>query len=177
MIARAIDDRLDPVLTLQRAAMPEVWSTSAELDLKQRLSKLPFYAPTGFGDTVSDISALLGKGGQILSKAGPYLDTVLEIVQDPAMPQLIDRVKTLKAIDAAKSPSAAPGAPAAATSGVGLKRVLPLWDVAIFYTKYPWAPWAIGAGAVVLLGGIGFGIGRATKKCRTGMGRTYRRRR
>mgnify|MGYP003392130284 CR=1 FL=1 len=175
MIARAIDDRLDPVLTLQRAVMPEVWSTSAEFDLKQRLSKLPFYVPTGLGDTISDLSALLGKGGQILSKAGPYLDTVLEIVQDPALPQLITKVKVLKAADAGASPSAAPGGTAA--PGVGLNRVLPLWDVAIFYTKYPWAPWAIGAGAVVLLGGIGFGIGRATKKCRTGMGRSYRRRR
>lgn len=175
MIARAIDDRLDPVLTLQRAAMPEVWSTSAELDLKQRLSQLPFYAPTGLGDIVSDVSALLGKGGQILTKAGPYLDTVLEIVQDPALPQLITKVKVLKAVDAGTSAPAVPGT--ATTPGVGLKRVLPLWDIAIFYTKYPWAPWVIGAGTVIVLGGIGFGIGRATKKCRTGMGRSYRRRR
>ncbi len=129
----------------------------------------------GFGDTISDLSALLGKGGQILSKAGPYLDTVLEIVQDPALPQLITKVKTLKAVDQGTSAPAAPGA--APTPGVGLNRVLPLWDAAIFYTKYPWAPWAIGAGAIVVLGGIGFGIGRATKKCRTGMGRSYRRRR
>lgn len=162
------------MLTLQRAALPEVWSTSAEFDLKQRLSKLPFYAPAGFGDTISDLSALLGKGGAILSKAGPYLDTVLEIVQDPALPQLITKVKTLKAITPSSAP-AAPGAPT--TPGVGLNRVLPLWDAAIFYTKYPWAPWVIGAGAIVVLGGIGFGIGRATKKCRTGMGRSYRRRR
>lgn len=162
------------MLTLQHAALPVVWSTDAEFDLKQRLSKLPFYAPAGLGDTVSDISALLSKGGAILTKAGPYLDTVLEVVQDPALPQLVTKIKTLKAI----TPSAAPAAPGApATAGVGLNRVLPLWDAAIFYTKYPWAPWAIGAGAIIVLGGIGFGIGRATKKCRTGMGRSYRRRR
>lgn len=132
----------------------------------------------GFGDTISDLSSLLNKGGAILQKAGPYLDTVLEVVQDPALPQLVTKIKTLKAIDAGTRTPTAPGAPApAATPGVGLNRVLPLWDAAIFYTKYPWAPWAIGAGAVVLLGGIGFGIGRATKKCRTGMGCSYRRRR
>lgn len=168
------------MLTLQRAALPEVWSTSAEFDLKQRLSKLPFYTgqSPGLGDTVSDIQALLSKGSTILSKAGPYLDTVLEIVQDPALPQLVTKVKLLKAIDAGTRTPTAPGAPApAATPGVGLNRVLPLWDAAIFYTKYPWAPWAIGAGAILVLGGIGFGIGRATKKCRTGMGRSYRRKR
>lgn len=132
----------------------------------------------GFGDTISDLSSLLNKGGAILQKAGPYLDTVLEVVQDPALPQLVTKIKALKAIDAGTRTPTAPGAPApAAAPGVGLNRVLPLWDAAIFYTKYPWAPWAIGAGAVVLLGGIGFGIGRATKKCRTGMGRSYRRRR
>lgn len=132
----------------------------------------------GFGDTISDLSSLLNKGGAILTKAGPYLDTVLEVVQDPALPQLVTKIKTLKAIDAGTRAPTAPGAPAPApTPGVGLNRVLPLWDAAIFYTKYPWAPWAIGAGAVVLLGGIGFGIGRATKRCRTAVGSSYRRRR
>lgn len=159
------------------ASWPEVWSTQAEFDLQQRLNKLPFYAPTsaGFGDTVSDIQALLSKANQILTQAGPYLDTVLQVVQDPAMPQLISRVKTLKSIDAAKSPSTptAPGTPV--KPGVGLARTLPLWDAAIWYTKYPWAPWAIGAGAIVVLGGLGFGVGRWTKKCRAGLG--YRRRR
>lgn len=154
------------------AAWPTVWSTSAEFDLQQRLHKLPFYAPAGFGDPLSD---LLAKGGAILTKAGPYLDTVLLVLQDPAMPQLIDRIKALKAADAAASAPATPGATPTAQTGVGLSRTLPLWDAAVFYTKYPWAPWVIAGGAVLVLGGIGFGIGRATKKCRAGLG--YRRKR
>jgi hypothetical protein len=153
-----------------------VWSTQAEFDLQQRLNRLPFYAPTtGLGDTISDIQALLSKGSQILTQAGPYLDTVLEIVQDPAMPQLIARVKTLKAVSAKSSTPTAPGT--APAPGVGLARTFPLWDAAIWYTKYPWAPWAIGAGTIVVLGGLGFGIGRWTKKCRAGMSGRYRRRR
>ena len=132
----------------------------------------------GLGDTISDLSSLLSKGGTILQKAGPYLDTVLEVVQDPALPQLVSRIKTLKALDAGTSKPSVPSAPGApAKAGVGLSRTLPLWDAAIFYMRYPWAPWVIGAGTIVVLGGIGFGIGRATKKCRTGMGRSYRRRR
>ena len=129
----------------------------------------------GLGDPISDLSSLLSKGGAILQKAGPYLDTVLEVVQDPALPQLVTKIKTLKALDTGTSMPSAPGAPS--TPGVGLNRVLPLWDAAIWYTKYPWAPWVIGGGTILVLGGIGFGIGRATKKCRTGMGRSYRRRR
>jgi hypothetical protein len=105
----------------------------------------------------------LDKAKQILTKAGPYLDTVVDVVQDPALPQLVTRIKTLKALQAK-----APATPTEPTKpGVGLDRALPLMDAAIFYTKYPWAPWAIGAGVIVVLGGIGFGIGRATKRCRT----------
>jgi hypothetical protein len=116
-----------------------------------------------FGSAAPDLMSWLDKAKQILTKAGPYLDTVVDVVQDPALPQLVTRIKTLKALQAkAPETSTAPAKP-----GVGLDRALPLLDAAIFYTKYPWAPWAIGAGVVVVLGGIGFGIGRATKRRRT----------
>lgn len=169
-------------------------STQADLDLQQRLSQLPVFAPTdsgsvintntGFGDIISDLQAILQQAPQylntaatILPKIQPYLPTIEQAADDPALPALIDRVQTLQKLDAAKSAPAAPGTPAPAQAGVGLKRVLPLWDAAIWYTKYPWAPWAIAAGTVVALGGIGFGIGRWTKRCKTStVGVRYRRR-
>jgi len=135
-------------------------------------------APAGFGDSISDI---LAKASQILTKAGPYLDTVLQIVQDPALPQVIDRVKLIRTLAAgpavpaaAAAPSTAPTAPA----GFELRRTLPVLDAVIWYQKHRWAPYVAGVGVALLLGGIGYGIGRATKKCKTGaVGRRYRRKR
>jgi hypothetical protein len=155
----------------QPASWPVAWSTEAEFDLQQRLNKLPFYAPAGFGDSISD---LLSKGGEIISKAGPYLDTVLAVLQDPALPQVIARAKTIRALSAGSAPATTPTAPSAAPTSFNLQRTLPLLDAVIWYQKHRWVPYVAGAGAVLLLGGIGFGIGRWTKKCRAGLG--YRRR-
>jgi hypothetical protein len=175
----------------QPASWPVVWSTEAEFDLQNRLSKLPFYAPAGFGGVIEDIQALIAKApallsqaNTILAKAGPHMDTVLKIVEDPALPQLVDRLKTMKAIQDAK-PKASGAAPAPTAPGVGLKQVLPIWDAAIYVEKHPVArfvldhPVLVGAGAALVLGGIGFGVGRLTARRRAasgGVGRRYRRR-
>jgi hypothetical protein len=167
------------------ASWPKNWSTESEYDLQSRLQRLPFYsspiqamrvAPAGLGaDSISDIFA---KASQILSKAGPYLDTVLQIVQDPALPQVIDRVKLIRTLSAGPSP-ATPAPSTAPAAGFELKRTLPVLDAVIWYEKHRWAPYVAGAGVILVLGGIGFGIGRATKKkCKTGaVGRRYRRKR
>jgi hypothetical protein len=169
----------------QPASWPRNWSTESEFDLQSRLSRLPFYAspiqamrvaPAGLGaDSITDIFA---KASQILTKAGPYLDTVLQIVQDPALPQVIDRVKLIRTLSAGPSP-ATPAPSTAPAAGFELKRTLPVLDAVIWYEKHRWAPYVAGAGVILVLGGIGFGIGRATKKkCKTGaVGRRYRRKR
>jgi len=183
------------VLALQPASWPRVWSTDDAIDLKSRLQQLPLMrrgtlsdgcAPRAqLGSVFDDIQTLLAKAPNLISqavtivqKAEPYIPTITSAVQDPAMPQLMARVQTLQALEAAKSPPKAPGAPAAPASvGVGLSRVLPLFDVAIWYEKHPWAPWAIGAGVIAVLGGVGFGVGRWTKRCRSSSTAGYRRRR
>lgn len=159
----------------QSASWPKIWSTEAETDLQTRLSRLPFYAPSGFGGVIEDLQsilqkapALLQKGVVIIDKAGPHLDTVLKVTEDPALPQLVDRIKKMQAVQAQKAAKAAPsGVSPTPAPGVGLKRVLPLWDAAIFYEKHPYAPWLIGVGAVLTLGGLGFGIGYAVGRRRT----------
>lgn len=179
------------MLALQPASWPRVWSTDDAIDLKSRLQQLPLMrrgtlGDAQFGSVFDDIQTLLAKAPNLISqavtivqKAEPYIPTITSAVQDPAMPQLMARVQTLQALEAAKSPPAVPGAtPAApASAGVGLNRVLPLFDVAIWYEKHPWAPWAIGAGVITVLGGIGFGVGRWTKRCRTSSTAGYRRKR
>jgi hypothetical protein len=183
------------VLFAVHQPLPRVWSTEAEVDLQDRLSKLPFYAPAGFGGVAEDIQTILAKGPELLTKAvailnqaGPHLDTVMGIVKDPALPQLVARLKTLKALEAAKAPkiAAAPGAaPAPASTDTGIKKLIPAIDAGIFLAKHPAAQFAldhpvlVGAGALLVITGIGFGIGRLTKRCRVpsaGVGRHYRRR-
>jgi hypothetical protein len=185
--------RLDDVAT-PGGALPYTATMDAEFDLANRLNRLPFYAPAGFGGVVEDLQALISKapallqkGAQIIDKAGPHLDTVMAVVQDPALPGLINRVKTLQALQAAKSPPTAPGAPTAPSTDTGIKNLFPLLDAAIVVEKSPVLKFAtehpvlVGAGALLLLTGIGFGIGRLTKRCRipspSVTGHAYRRRR
>lgn len=152
----------------QPASWPRLWSGGAQFGgVMEDLQTIVQKAPTYLTQLVT-----------IVNKAAPYLPTIVQAVEDPALPQVIDRVQKLKAADAARSaPSGVPAAAAPTKPGVGLSRTLPLWDAAIGYTKYPWAPWAIAGGAIIVLGGIGFGIGRWTKRCKTSaVGRRYRRR-
>jgi hypothetical protein len=181
----------------QPSGWPQVWSTEGELDLQSRLSRLPFYTSPiqamrvgpvmGLGGVAEDLQSIISKAPELLSKvveivnkAGPHLDVVMSIVSDPAMPQIVARIRTIQSIRAAKSPPAPAPAPAPATSAtsataptatppaanLGLKRALPILDGVIFFEKHPWAPWAIGAGVLLVLGGIGFGIGRLSKRCK-----------
>lgn len=184
------------MLQASHQSWPTVWSTEAEVDLQNRLSKLPFYAPNGFGGVAEDIQSILAKGPELLSQAvailnqaGPHLATIMQAVQDPAFPQLVDRIKALKAVEDAKASTtpkvaAAPGtAPASTDTGIG--KLLPLFDAAIFIEKRPVMqfmvnhPVLVGASAFLVITGIGFGVGRLTKRCRassSGVGHRYRRR-
>lgn len=173
-----------------------MWSTEAELDLQNRLSRLPFYAPAGFGgaqfgNIVDDIQALvqqlpgaiqsgsaaLAQLGPLIEKAGPYLQTVYEILQDPAMPQIMTRVETIKSLVAKPSvPSQA--ATSNAPADLKLYRAVPYLDSAIYVLKHPWVPWVAGTATFLLLGGIGFAVGRLTARRKTASPVTgYRRRR
>jgi len=174
---------------------PTVWSTDDDFDLQSRLARLPFMS-NGLGDITSDIAAivqqapeLLAKLQQILTQAGPHLDTILQIAQDPALPQVIERLQTLKAQEAAKAPVPADGSAPATSTGSGVDKLIPVLDTAIFLNKHPAAQFAldhpilVGAGAAVVLAGLGAGIvygvsrWRAKRHGSAGVGRRYRRRR
>lgn len=170
----------------QPANWPRIWASDAEAELKDRLRRLSLLRPGTLGGITDDIAQLIGKGpelvsqiAQIVDKAQEHLPTITAALQDPALPALVSRVQTLQAMEAAKSsPASTPADPNATppATGVGLHRVIPLFDAAIWYEKYPYAPWLIGAGAIVVLGGIGFGIGRWTARRRGTQTASYRRR-
>lgn len=159
----------------QPTSWPRIWTTESDLDLQARLRQLPFYAPTGLGSVVDDVQ-------KIAQKIPTLLPVIVSVIEDPALPALMQRIQTLQAIEARK-PSAVATTPTPAKPGVGLDRVLPLWDAAIFIERHPAAQFAVdhpvlvGAGIALALGSVGYGLGRWTKRCRTSnLGRRSRRR-
>ncbi len=91
----------------------------------------------------------------ILSRVQAVLPTVRTIVMDPAFFDVAKRFQTLHEIEAAK-----PGASQSDSVGVGLKQFLMPLDALIYVRRNPWALWAGLAGAVVIIGGIGYRLGQ-----------------
>lgn len=103
---------------------------------------------------------------RLVRKIGPVLPTVRLVVDDPAFPQVIARIQTLREIEAAQAAKprpGVPGVPAPVPTGIGLQRALPFLDAAIYARRNPWAPWLIGAGVVLLIGGAGYRLGRRAR--------------
>jgi hypothetical protein len=107
-----------------------------------------------FGASVSDITT-------IISKVGPHIDTLALVVNDPAFPQLMARIKTLNELEAGASGVAGFGVvPSKANIGIGLKWAVKGLDAVIFTKKNPWAAGLVGASLVLIIGSVGYAMGR-----------------
>ena len=102
------------------------------------------------------------KAVKIVKKAEPYIDDIVKIVEDPALPGLIQRIRVIRAFKAAK-PSAIVGTlplsgePSIDTSF--LAKYLPAVDAYIWVEQNKWViPVGIAA-AVLIPGAIGYLIG------------------
>lgn len=111
----------------------------------------------------------------VLDKASTSIPTLTSIIEDPAFPQVMDRIKEMRAI-AAAGPPAPPPAPSASSAsspaststapksspppGVGLQKFLPFMDAAIFYLRNPAVTWVVGGSLVLVVAGLGYGLGR-----------------
>lgn len=106
--------------------------------------------------------------GALIQKLGPHLDTIALVVNDPSFPSLMDRIKTLNAIEAGSaagsSSSGGSSAPSAANVGVGLRYGVMGLDAVIYARRNPWAVGVVGAGAVLFLLSIGFAMGSRRRK-------------
>lgn len=108
---------------------------------------------------------------KVVKQVGPALGTVQIIVDDPAFPTVVARIRTLHELEAAQAAKPAaprPGVPAPPTAppvpvGIGLHRAVPILDAVIFARRHPWAPWAIGAGLLLLIGGVGYRLGQRSQ--------------
>jgi hypothetical protein len=104
--------------------------------------------------------AVVGGLVRVVKAVGPVLPTIQMVFDDPAFPRVIAQIKELHEIEAG-APSA-PGVPAppAAKAGIGLNKAVPLLDAVIYARRNPWAPWVIGGLVLLLIGGVGYKLGR-----------------
>lgn len=124
----------------------------------------------GLGDMTADITAImsqtpavLAKAVVILKKVVPHVEVISYIVNDPSFPSLMDRIKTLHAIEVEKA-RAKPAAPqtfmSKSKAGVGLKPFVSALDGLIYIRRNPVVPWLAGGGLLLFIGGIGYLLGR-----------------
>lgn len=110
----------------------------------------------------SEAPAVVSGLVKVVRAVGPVLPTVRLVVEDPAFAQVIARIRTLHEIEASKpSKPGTPGAPApGAPVGIGLSKAVPILDAVIFARRNPWIAWAIGAGVILGIGGVGYKLGK-----------------
>lgn len=101
---------------------------------------------------------------KVVRAVGPVLPTVQLVVDDPAFPQVIARIRTLHEIEASK-PSTTPSVPGVPKPpvGIGLSRAVPILDAVIYARRNPWAPWLIGGLVVLTIGAVGYRLGSRAK--------------
>lgn len=111
----------------------------------------------------TEAPAVIGGLVQVVRKVGPVLPTVKLILDDPAFPQIVQRIQVLHAIEASKpSTPSTPGVPGAPV-GIGLRKAVPILDAVIYARRNPWAPWVAGGLILLVIGGIGFKLGRRAR--------------
>jgi hypothetical protein len=153
-------NKVVPLLTYGPQLAPLVRHVNAEI--AALLQAAPQYA-----SVLRDASALLAKAPalapQIASVTSAMSATVQQIGRDPAFPQFAERLATIIALAQAKVGSSG-GTPSGSTpaSGVGLKYAVPWMDRAAFVMRNPWLLAAVPAAVVLVVGGVGFALGRAT---------------
>ncbi len=152
------------------------------------LAIIPQSGATQLGAGYADLATIIAQAPgyldkviAIVGKAGPYLDTIQHVAEDPALPRFVERVKTLRAMQA---PSTAPPSPegvqAAGPPGVGLESFIAPLDWYIWMRSHPVAPWLIGGGVIATFLGLGFTAGYLVKRrrgCAKSAGLARRRRR
>lgn len=155
-------NKVVPLLTYGPQLAPLVRHVNAEI--AALLQAAPQYA-----SVLRDASALLAKAPalapQIASVTSAMSATVQQIGRDPAFPQFAERLATIIALAQAKAGSsggASSGGSGASSAGVGLKYAVPWMDRAAYVMRNPWVLAAVPAAVVLVVGGVGFALGRAT---------------
>lgn len=138
-------------------------------DIREIVEKGAGYIPQ-IKSIVIKAGAKLPQINDIVIKGIGYLPTIQAIVEDPALPTLVNRVQKLRSLEQqARTEAASAGKPQPGPKGpvgVGLHRFVGPLDKYIWTREHPTATKLIVAGgAVALLGGV-FMLGRWSKRSR-----------
>lgn len=114
------------------------------------MASIEYYTPKNgtsgheLGDITDDIR-------RVILAAPQYADIARHVLEDPALPRVADKIRTLQRLEQSKTPG---------IKGIGLGKLDFALDAAIAFKKNPWLKWlALG----VLLGApfaIGYLFGR-----------------
>jgi len=128
------------------------------------------------GDIGSDVATLISEAPAVLSslativrKGKPYIATLRSVVDDPALPAVMDRIKIIAEIEASSPglptfPGTTPKPPTAPTPGIGLHYFVKPLDAYIYARRNPMIAVLLGAGFLILVGGIGYKLGQNKAK-------------
>ena len=121
--------------------------------------------------TVAQLQTAVAPLVAFIPTYGPFLQ---EIIVDPAIPQIVDRIKTIRKLGAGEpsvvevvTTAPIPSKQAAADIKVKMGQAVKVLDGYIWYRKHPWILPVGVAGVVLTIMGVGFGIGRLTKSCKS----------
>jgi hypothetical protein len=114
---------------------------------------------------IDKAGAQLPRVVQIIETAEPYYPLILRILQDPQFPEVVKRVEKVMALSKGKPKKKGGGL---ADFGVAseLGPVVKGLDAYIWMREHPVVVWGGAIGVVLGIFGLGFGVGRWTKKGR-----------
>jgi hypothetical protein len=115
-------------------------------------------------DISADLLAPLGQLVPILQRVRSFLPTVITIIEDPALPKIVGHVQTLRATEVSDRKAGRPGPPGPV--GIGLHRFLGPIAALVWIRQHPWQTKGIAALGLFAVVGLGFGLGRVSKRCR-----------
>jgi len=118
----------------------------------------PMTRPMEFRANLEALELSWEEAQGFLGKLDQYWDIAKSVLEDPALPQVVDRAKKLQAI--AKSAPKAAGAPEGSRPGIGLGAAIRPLDLFILYRQKPWIL-PVGIGAVLAVPALlGYFVGR-----------------
>lgn len=115
-----------------------------------------------------DVSKIVTNVGTLLSRVPQYIGTAAQVMEDPALPALAERIRLLRQIEEARKLEEGrnEGVPPKPVVGVGLEKVIKPLDALIYVRRKPWVPYVLAGAIVAVPLAVGFGVGRLSRRRR-----------
>jgi hypothetical protein len=110
---------------------------------------------TALGASAAEVATTVQN---LVKTLGPGLNVAAGVINDPAFPTVLARLKTIKQL--AEQEAARRGASSTASVGLGLKKFVPPLDAYIYIQRKPWVLPVGAAAALTIPFLLGFWLGR-----------------